>query len=62
MQISALESLVTEFFDFCYRFDDLWAGEFFGLVFGVVFVWVAGGVNGFRCSGVCIVVIQLAAV
>jgi len=61
MYVPVFERLVAEFFDFRDHFDDLWAGEFFGLVFGVVFVWVAGGVDGFRCSNIY-VVFQLAAV
>lgn len=47
VQVAGLEGFVAEFFYVGYYLDDLGALELFGLVFGIVFVGVAGCVYGF---------------
>lgn len=57
VQVAGFEGFVAELFDFGDDFEDFWAGAGFGLVFGVVFVRVAGRVDCFRGGGFCVVVV-----
>lgn len=62
VQIPALESFVAVFFQLACDLDDLLAFELFALVFGKVFVGVAGGIDGFLLYVVYGVAFQLAAI